>query len=361
MRLHRESHRAPLSKPSERLSAPQMPPGLRKRAAQARRRHPGAHIIVGTRGADVLRGTRGRDIIIGGGGRDVIRARGGNDVILIGGQGRKGPRVKVYGGKGRDEIRARGGSDILKGGKGADRIFGGYGRDKIIGGAGRDDLHGQNQNDLIRAGAGNDHVTGSSGKDRIYGAKGRDAITGGPGNDVVRGGLGDDVLHLYTGNDRGYGGKGYDWLGGFKGNDVLVGGPGKDIGSDIQGRNRIRTELGRHTALPGHPLYNPPDDRRVRNLPNLRGVGELRRAIERLRWVKAISSADERAALMEQKRRLAHAAQRAVSRRYHGIRRKALAQWRLDQLLNAYSSEVDRLTVAFQHRQQEQAHAKGKL
>lgn len=306
-----------------------------------------ARLIVGNPGRDTIHGTRHHDVIIADG-RDRIKAGGAHDVVIAGFPSRGGKPVKVWGGRGADSIHTSGANDRISGGAGADTIFAGFGRDRLSGGAGRDNLHGQSERDRINGGPGNDHITASKGNDLVRGGSGRDALTGGPGNDLVSGGSDDDAIHLYTGDDRGFGNGGFDWLGGYLGNDLLVGGPGRDIGADGYGRNRIKTEFGRHPALPGHPIYKPHDDRRRARLPHLRGARPLEQAIQRLRQTRSISSWAERDRILVLRSRVFRAAQHAVRLHFHGVQHQGLAILKLEKLQAAFSAELDRLTVDYQ-------------
>jgi hypothetical protein len=318
-------------------------------AGRPQRHHQGPYrqLIVGTNGSETLRGTRGADLILTGRGRDVIVAGRGSDVIVTGEPGqRAAPPVHAYGGRGSDEIHTGGGDDVAVGGRGPDTIFTGFGHDRVRGGTGRDNLHGQNAGDQLFGGRGKDHVTASGGNDSAGGGPGRDSLNGGPGDDRVFGGAADDTLYLWTGDDRGFGMGGWDWIGGNLGDDWLVGGPGVDIGSDKFGHNRVVTEYGRHRALAGHPLYDPPDDR-CRRLPHLdgRAAHQLRRGVKRLRGLPNVGSWAEVRTIRDRRSRLFSNAQEALVRRHHGVRDRGVAILALERLQEAYSAELDRLTV----------------
>ena len=90
---------------------------------------------------------------------------------------------------------------ILKGGRGADRLYAGGGDADVDGGAGPD---------RIRTGGGDDRVKGGAGRDRIDTYGGRDHVRGDGGANVIRGGTGRDVLRGGRGNDTVDGGKGRD-------------------------------------------------------------------------------------------------------------------------------------------------------
>ena len=101
----------------------------------------------------------------------------------------------------------------IRGGNGADTIYGALGDDTLRGGKGRDYLLGDDGDDLLRGNRGKDLLAGEFGDDILQGGKGQDSLFGGEGNDVLRGGDQDDLL---------LGGEGSDILTGGKGNDVFV-------------------------------------------------------------------------------------------------------------------------------------------
>ncbi len=107
---------------------------------------------------------------------------------LIGGRGAD----RLAGGFKDDVIVGKRGADILRGGGGDDLIRGGGGADRLKGGAGRDELRGDN---------GRDRLDGGGGRDSLVGGPGADFLDGGPGRDVARGG--DDTFWFARGDGRG--------------------------------------------------------------------------------------------------------------------------------------------------------------
>ncbi len=79
------------------------------------------------------------------------------------------------------------GNDVLKGGGGADTIFGDAGNDEIHGGGGIDTISGGDDNDTIYGDAGNDILMGDAGNDFVYGGANNDTLAGGPGDDHLFG------------------------------------------------------------------------------------------------------------------------------------------------------------------------------
>ncbi|MGL5793668.1 MAG: hypothetical protein ACRC06_04550, partial [Waterburya sp.] len=68
------------------------------------------------------------------------------------------------------------------------------GHDVIKGGEGADELYGENDNDILTGGLGNDTLIGGAGKDSIIGAEGQDVLRGGAGQDIFS-------LDAYGNND----------------------------------------------------------------------------------------------------------------------------------------------------------------
>jgi len=121
-----------------------------------------------------------------------IRLRGGPDLLLL--DESLSPRQLqpfVYMGAGPDEVRAggvflgsyhgEGGNDLLVG---EGSLRGGWGADRLFGGNRWDDF-----------------MTGDAGEDRLYGRGGRDTLLGGPGNDHLDGGRGFDSGRGSSGAD----------------------------------------------------------------------------------------------------------------------------------------------------------------
>jgi len=156
-------------------------------------------------GHDVVVGGVYSDVLRGGNGADTLYGHAGHDVLL--------------GGAGRDSLDGGEGDDQVFGGLGDDTLLGGAGHDSLEGGEGADSLNGQDGNDLMRGNAGNDYLDGANGDDTLEGGDGDDFATGWVGADVLRGGAGADTL---------YGGDGNDTLQGGSGLDILYGGAGRD-------------------------------------------------------------------------------------------------------------------------------------
>jgi hypothetical protein len=171
----------------------------------------------------------------------IIRAGGGDDSITIAAGTRVG--VTVLGGPGEDTIRGGDGADRLFGLGGGDTIEAGAGADRVSGGPDRDYLDGQDGDDVVDGGAGADTLYGLAGADRLWGGEERDYVDGGLGDDVLAGGLGHDDLVGGRGDDGLYGGDGDDRLYGGDGTDRLAGGLGTDhafvqAGDAVEGTER---------------------------------------------------------------------------------------------------------------------------
>jgi Ca2+-binding RTX toxin-like protein len=202
---------------------------------------PGRDVIVGKGGDDEIYAGGGDDVVCGGLGNDLIRGEAGDDLILaesdatigtapndgtddivgdwghdvvsyrlrhqkvnvnlnatVAVNGYPGEQdeiafdvEEVEGGYGPDDLVGRDlKRDTLRGGPGADRIWGDHSR---IGGR-NDVLYGDDGPDQLIGYAGDDELHGGPGGDRIWGGDGRDAIYGGHGNDTLNGNAGDDVF-----------------------------------------------------------------------------------------------------------------------------------------------------------------------
>lgn len=132
--------------------------------------------------------------------------------------------VTIGGGSGPDTIVGSDQADLIRGGKGADRIW---------------------------AESGNDTVLGEDGDDAILGGRGGDYLVGGSGNDTLQGGIGWDAIEGSDGNDYVAGGNGADTLYGQAGDDTIVGGPGNDLvfAWELTGRNVIQTLDGERDTI----------------------------------------------------------------------------------------------------------------
>jgi Ca2+-binding RTX toxin-like protein len=109
---------------------------------------------------------------------------------------------KLIGGRGKDILWGLGGNDCLDGGARPDRLLGGYGNDLLAGGTGADTLLGSFGNDVLGGGSGADTLLGGDGDDLLNGGTGPDVVSAGAGNDriVADGGI-RDVIDCGPGND----------------------------------------------------------------------------------------------------------------------------------------------------------------
>ena len=163
------------------------------------------------------------DLVIGGAGDDEVSGLFGDDVLFgdtpTGAASPSGGAVATEcaasGDGGADRIEGEFGADQVFGGGGPDRIKGGRDGDLLCGGAGDDLLEG----DLATAGAPgyDDDLRGGDGADTVYGYGGKDTLSGGAGADLLSGGEGDDRLA---------GGTGPDLLQGDAGTDLILGDTG---------------------------------------------------------------------------------------------------------------------------------------
>jgi Ca2+-binding RTX toxin-like protein len=184
-------------------------------------------------GDDELHGGAGDDGVIGGAGKDKIFGDADNDTL----DGADGDD-SMYGGAGNDSMTGAAGADYLEGNAGNDTVLGGTGNDRMIGGGtiatadGNDLLDGQDGDDLILADNGIiGSVTllgGAGGDDTVRGGAGADAVFGQGGNDDIDGGAGADTLYGNSGNDTVAGGQAADSIEGGGGNDTISGGSGDD-------------------------------------------------------------------------------------------------------------------------------------
>jgi Ca2+-binding RTX toxin-like protein len=170
----------------------------------------GGDTLNGGMGDDHLHGGAGDDKLIGGAGSDVIDGGDGNDVIATGGSSLGEPDDStavntVYGGAGDDQISGAVTRDILHGGDGKDSI---YGMGALYGDAGDDTLSladgyfgGVPPGGRIEGGAGDDFLRGGYGADVLYGDAGKDGLQGGGGDDVIHADLGDGAVNGADGAD----------------------------------------------------------------------------------------------------------------------------------------------------------------
>jgi hypothetical protein len=128
----------------------------------------------------------------------ILRVGDGDDTVEVSSD--RG--ITVLGGDGRDVVRGGAGADRLFGLDGRDTLLGGPGADLVNGGADRDYLDGADGDDLLVGGAGDDTAYGMAGDDLVIGGEGRDYLEGASGDDVLRGGADKDVLSGGPGTDR---------------------------------------------------------------------------------------------------------------------------------------------------------------
>jgi Ca2+-binding RTX toxin-like protein len=225
------------------------------------------NLITGGVGRDDLYGRDGNDILSDGGGgtgnEDTLLGGLGNDIYIV---GVRGSSTVEYAGEGTDEVRTtfsvyglqanienltftdnathgagvgNASDNILRGGTGADDLFGRDGNDQLYGGTGSaNTLLGQFGDDIYFvdavgdsvievAGQGNDSVRASVAvftlpanvETLIYSGSGSFTGIGNDAANTLRGGAGGDFLSGLGGNDLIYGGAG---------NDTLLGGTGVD-------------------------------------------------------------------------------------------------------------------------------------
>ncbi len=74
-----------------------------------------------------------------------------------------------------------GGDDFMRGGLGADALYGGAGNDNMAGNEGSDTLTGGLGDDVMGGNAGDDTLEGGDGNDRLFGQDGNDTLDGGAG------------------------------------------------------------------------------------------------------------------------------------------------------------------------------------
>lgn len=112
-------------------------------------------------------------------------------------------------------------------------------RDDMKGGIGADKMFGMSDNDKMDGGAGDDQMWGNSGNDTMSGGDGNDVMSGGAGDDVMSGGAGNDKLVGNSGNDKFIADAGDDSYDGSSGFDTI----------DYSGAsNGISVNLNAHTV-----------------------------------------------------------------------------------------------------------------
>ena len=107
----------------------------------------------------------------------------------------------LRGGNGADRLYGRGNMDDLRGGRGDDRLYGDEDDDVLYGEDGNDWLYGGVDDDQLSGGNGNDELYGNDGVDQLEGGAGNDTLDGGTGADTMIGGAGNDIYWVDNAND----------------------------------------------------------------------------------------------------------------------------------------------------------------
>jgi Ca2+-binding RTX toxin-like protein len=175
---------------------------------------PGSDRLHGLDGADVLEGgpvDGAADFLSGGTGPDSLSGGPGAD-SLAGDDGDD----RLRGGGGSDRLDGGAGADTLAGEADGDDLAGGPGRDVIDGGPGVDRADyadaaaavtvrlddarndGERGEDWVRH---TENVRGGPGADNLFGDAGVNAIEGGPGHDLIDAGAGTDTVRAGPGRD----------------------------------------------------------------------------------------------------------------------------------------------------------------
>jgi Ca2+-binding RTX toxin-like protein len=177
----------------------------------------------GTFGNDIIRGGSGADLIYGDSLTTINSVVGGND--------------RLYGNDGNDQLFGGGGNDYLYGGSGTDTLNGGEGDDILEGGNGGDILNGGSGFDFasydVPGFLGNHAVFLASPGSNTNSATGDtynsiEGLVSGNGNDTLFGDENQNVLSSQNGHDVLFGAGGFDSLYGGNGDDSLFGGTSGD-------------------------------------------------------------------------------------------------------------------------------------
>jgi VCBS repeat-containing protein len=143
-----------------------------------------AFALTGTGGDDAIAGSTHADTISGGAGFDIVDysdSTGGISVNLSDAGGASGapasPSAPAEGTIGGGDATG----DTLTGIEG---IRGGSGADYLFGNASANELYGNGGDDFLTGGDGDDILIGGIGSDRLVGGLGNDTLTGGSGNDT---------------------------------------------------------------------------------------------------------------------------------------------------------------------------------
>jgi hypothetical protein len=324
-------------------------------------------VIVGTRHRDVIAGGRRADWIVGGGGADLVCSGGGADYVFAGNVSHRDRPARMNGGPGADYLDGGFAADRITGGPGADKIDGEFGGDRIAGAGGADFIRAQRGADRIGAGAGRDHVEASSGRDLVHGGPGPDKLSTGPDRDRAFGDPGTDEIFLIWGNDAGHGGPGDDALHGGPGEDLCSGDSGDDAASACEHRRTMervhrsatpsalggRSQGLRHWGK-GHRHHGKASRRHgLRPFEQVAAVRRMERFLHRLKRQRVISAAAITTHQLRRSSALAHAARRAVDRRYRrrlrehhrvqAVFRRSVERYRVRAISASISNQIDRL------------------
>ena len=243
----------------------------------------GADLAQGNAGNDLLAGLAGNDTLDGGAGNDTLDGGAGND-HMVGGTGNDYFKVNTAGdvvveasGGGQDTVEtslstytipnqvetlivtATGGAriggnaldNLIRGGDGADTLYGYAGADTIDGGGGKDLLVGGTGNDYFIAdqagdrvseleGMGDDTVSVLSGTSYSLSANVETLLLTGASVKTGMGNLLDNTIIGNDGVNALWGKDGNDTLDGGGGNDILIGGAGKDVLTGGAGVDQFR-------------------------------------------------------------------------------------------------------------------------
>jgi Ca2+-binding RTX toxin-like protein len=163
-------------------------------------------VVVGGSGGDRLTGNDGANRLHGGGGNDTLDGRGGDDFLDAG--------------SGNDTLEAGAGADAMAGGDGIDTVDYSDRRTSVAVSIGDGPNDGEDgERDDVRPGA--EAIKGGSGADRLFGSPAAETLTGNAGGDLLAGGDGRDRLDGGDGDDVLQGGTDVDDLDGDGGNDTL--------------------------------------------------------------------------------------------------------------------------------------------
>ncbi|MEA2434735.1 MAG: hypothetical protein QOG54_2192 [Actinomycetota bacterium] len=219
--------------------------------------------LTGNASANTLTGGDGNDTLVGGGSADVLTGGIGTDTVSY-----LGDTTGVVADLGASGTLGDAAGDTyatvenLRGGSGADYLYGDGSVNTIEGGSGQDVLEGRGADDVLNgeggydilsfatapsgvvANLGNGVVTGGAGIDTIsnfesiMGSESPDTLTTGPGGNLLLGLGGVDTMN---------GGAGGDAFSGGLGNDIIDGGSGSDAATYGGAPSAIDADLTRAT------------------------------------------------------------------------------------------------------------------